>query len=265
MPLSQSSVRVALRWGARRSCSARLVVRLQCRLLQHRLFATSSVCNVVRLQRCPFATLSVCNVVRLQCRPSLLYVVRRTHANLQYRQSTSPPGFWTSRPQRWATVATRLRQTSPSVSGPSATRKALGQSQWATSWWSAGSSARWLTRRLSGLSAAFWLVASLFARLAALWPVGGIVAHWLVARSAALWLIASLFARLAALWWQKGWWHAVSLHVFPNPLSFCCCCIVQLMSYALYFCFLGLLTLGAVPNVCTNNLRPAPFFFPQFI
>ena len=68
-------------------------------------------------------------------------------------------------------------------------------------------------------------------------------------------------ACLAAPWWQKGWWHAVSLHVFPNSLSFCRCCIVQIMSYALYFCFLGLLTLGAVPDVCTNNLRPVPFSF----
>ena len=65
----------------------------------------------------------------------------------------------------------------------------------------------------------------------------------------------------AALWWQKRWWHAVSLHVFPNSPSFCRCCIVRLMSYALYFCFLGLLTLDAVPDVCTNNLRPVPFSF----
>ena len=219
-------------------------------------FATLSVCNVVcydvvRLQRRQFATLSVCDIVYLRRCPSLSYVVCRTYANLRYRQSTSPPGFWTLRPQRWATVATCLRQTSPSVSGPSATRKALGQSRWVTLWWwSAGSSACWLTRRLSGLSAAFWLVASSFACSAALWPIGGIVAHWLVARS-------------AALWWQKGWWHTVSLHVFPNPLSFCCHCIVRLMSYALYFRFLGSLTLGAVPDVCTNNLRPVPFSFPS--
>ena len=241
-----------MRWGARQSCSAQLVVCLRCRPLQRRL-----------LQHCPFATSSVCNVVRLRRRLSLLYIVHCMHANLRYRQSTSPPGFWTSRPQRWATVVTRLQQTSPLVSGPSVTRKALGWSRWATSWWSAGLSARWLTWRLSGSSAAFWLVASLFARSAALWPVGGIVAHRLVTRSAALWLVASSFACSAALWWQKGWWHAVSLHVFPNPLSFCCRCIVRLMSYVLYFRFLGSLTLGAVPDICTNNLCPAPFSFPS--
>ena len=106
-----------------------------------------------------------------------------------------------------------------------------------------------LARRLSGLSTALWLVGLLLARR-------------LFGLSAALWLVWWLFdLLLAAPWWQKGWWHAVSLHVFPNSLSFCRCCIVQIMSYALYFCFLGLLTLGAVPDVCTNNLRPVPFSF----
>ena len=93
---------VALRWGARQSCSARLVVCLR---------------------RRPFATLSI-------------PVVRCMNANLQYRQSTLPPGFQILRLQRRTTVATRLRQRSPSVSGPSATRRALGQSRWATLWWS---------------------------------------------------------------------------------------------------------------------------------
>ena len=67
---------------------------------------------------------------------SSIPVVRRTYANLQYRPLiflfiwTSPP------PPPWATVATRLRQASLLISGPSATRRALGQSRRGSSWWS---------------------------------------------------------------------------------------------------------------------------------
>ena len=67
---------------------------------------------------------------------SSIPVVRHTYANLRYRPSTfrafrtSPP------PPPRATVVTRLRRTSLSVSGPSATRRALGQSQRGSSWWS---------------------------------------------------------------------------------------------------------------------------------
>ena len=63
------------------------------------------------------------------------FVVRCTHADLRPRQSMFLR-FSTSRPQRRATVATRLRQASPLVSQPSMTRRGLGRSQWATSWWS---------------------------------------------------------------------------------------------------------------------------------
>ena len=48
----------------------------------------------------------------------------------------------------------------------------------------------------------------------------------------------------------------------PNSLFFCHCHIIRLMPYALYFCLLGLLTLGAVPNNCTNNLCPVPLWPP---
>ena len=84
---------------------------------------SSSVCDVVRLRRHLFAT-------------SSLSVIRRTFANLRYRLSTSR-AFWTSLPPPpRATVATRLRQTSLSVSGPNAMRRALGRSRRGSSWWS---------------------------------------------------------------------------------------------------------------------------------
>ena len=63
------------------------------------------------------------------------FVVRRTYANLRPRQSTFLRSS-TSRPQRRATVVTRLRRASPSVSAPSATRRDLGRSRWASLWWS---------------------------------------------------------------------------------------------------------------------------------
>ena len=67
---------------------------------------------------------------------SSIPVVCCTYANLRYRPSTfrtfqtSPP------PPPWATVATRLHRASLSVSGSSATRRALGQSRPGSLWWS---------------------------------------------------------------------------------------------------------------------------------
>ena len=75
---------------------------------------------------------------RTICRPfakSSIPVVRCTHANLRYRPSTFR-AFQTSPLPQQATVATRLRRASPSVSGPSATRRALGQSPRGSLWWS---------------------------------------------------------------------------------------------------------------------------------
>ena len=66
----------------------------------------------------------------------LYTVVHCTHANLRYRQSTLPLGFPTLRPQWQATVVTRLHQANLLVSGPSATKRALGQSRWGSLWWS---------------------------------------------------------------------------------------------------------------------------------
>ena len=82
----------------------------------------SSICNVVHLRRRPFGTSSI-------------PVVRHMNANLRYRQSTFLRSS-TLRLQRRATVVTRLRRASPLVSAPSATRRDLGQSRWASSWWS---------------------------------------------------------------------------------------------------------------------------------
>ena len=93
-PAAQSSVGVALRWRAWRSCSAQFVV---------------------------LAMLSI-------------PVVHCMHANLRYRRSTFLVFRTSPLPQR-ATVATHLRQASPLVSGPSATRRALGQSWWGSLWW----------------------------------------------------------------------------------------------------------------------------------
>ena len=62
-------------------------------------------------------------------------VVRCTLANLRFRPSTFCAFQTSPLPLPRATVATRLRQISLSVSGPSAMR-ALGQSRQGSSWWS---------------------------------------------------------------------------------------------------------------------------------
>ena len=63
-------------------------------------------------------------------------VVRHTYANLQYRPLTFLVVRTSPLPPPQATVATRLCRASLSVSGPSVTRRALGQSRRGSLWWS---------------------------------------------------------------------------------------------------------------------------------
>ena len=96
------------------SCARRTAVRLYARLVH---LPRSSVGVALRWRACSaqFVVLAM----------SPIPVVHCTHANLRFRLSTFR-AFWTSPlPLPWATVVTRLRRTSLSVSGPSATRRAL--------------------------------------------------------------------------------------------------------------------------------------------
>ena len=107
---------------AHRTCHTpvRRLVHTLCAILRG---GGPAVGNVAILQR------TICHPFTMLPPP----VVRCTYANLQCRLSTFL-AFLTLPWLQRATVATHFRRASPSISGPSATKRALGWSWWGSLW-----------------------------------------------------------------------------------------------------------------------------------